>query len=197
MLAILAAVFVFAAAGLAESDETSAATEDNGKASGDDGNIHWETVGDTMTFTKREGKTSGDMKDYGKGDHPWNDAGYSNLVISEGITKIGKFAFYDCDFTTLTIASTVTHIGNGAFEECTNFTGSLVIPSGVTYLGEYAFKKCPITELTIPICLDEVIDDDHDNEVFCECKKIAKINFTVGFSGEGYSYTEDERNNTP
>ena len=136
------------------------------------------------------------MPDYSKGKHPWPDAGYANLVIADGITYIGKFAFYDCDFKTFNIPGTVTSIGNGAFEECEFMEGHLQL-NNVVNLGKYAFKNCKkLTELTIPISVDMVVDDDDDNEVFYHVWSLKKIHFLKG-TGKGHDYSNDERDNTP
>ena len=101
---------------------------------------------------------TGAMYDYGSDNNkaPWcslNPAPTS-LVLEEGITHIGNYAFYDCSgFTgSLTIPNSVTTIGNYAFYYCYGFTGSLTIPNSVTSIGNYAFENCYgfTGSLTIP-----------------------------------------------
>ena len=47
----------------------------------------------------------------------------TDLVIPEGVTNIGKYAFYNCDgLTSVTIPSSVTNIGFSAFSGCTGLT---------------------------------------------------------------------------
>lgn len=89
-----------------------------------------------------------------------------SLVIPEGVTKIGNYAFNGCGFTgtlslpesleiiedhafcnvefsgELKIPSKVSVISEGAFENCDFFTGDLVIPEGVTEIERYAFSNC-------------------------------------------------------
>lgn len=66
------------------------------------------------------------------------------LVISDGVTSIGDFAFDGCSgFTgTLTIPGSVTEIGTNAFMDCSGFTGTLTIPGRVTKIGINAFRSC-------------------------------------------------------
>ena len=75
-------------------------------SSGNDGNIHWEYKSSTHTITisKRPDAKSGQMKDYERDDWiwsesaPWLDTLYSakwcNVVVEEGVTYIGTYAFY-------------------------------------------------------------------------------------------------------
>lgn len=73
------------------------------------------------------------------------------LIIPEGVTYIGSYAFYNCRaLTSLEIPDGVTDIGDYAFFNCFSLT-SLKIPSSVTYIGERAFCNCaPLTSLNIP-----------------------------------------------
>ena len=70
------------------------------------------------------------MTDYSYGSHtpaPWRtySSFLKSLVIEEGITHIGEWAYY---FTgSLTIPSSVNSIGEYAFSDCRGFTGSLTI----------------------------------------------------------------------
>ena len=65
-----------------------------------------------------------------------------DLVIPDGVTSIGKWAFEYCEqLTSVSIPSSVKSIGEMAFYNCTSLT-SINIPNSVTSIGESAFQKC-------------------------------------------------------
>lgn len=66
-----------------------------------------------------------------------------DLVIPEGVTSIGSYAFSGrTGLTNITIPDSVTSIGQDAFEGCTGLT-SITIPNSVTSIGKKAFIHCP------------------------------------------------------
>ncbi|MBP3375184.1 MAG: leucine-rich repeat domain-containing protein [Clostridia bacterium] len=75
-----------------------------------------------------------------------NGEAITELVIPEGITEIGDYAFQNCSFVkSVVIPSTVRRIGNYAFSGCKSLE-SVTIPSNVTYIGECAFSGCESLE---------------------------------------------------
>jgi len=65
-----------------------------------------------------------------------------NLVIPDGVTSIGHWAFFNCSgLTTVTIPDSVTEIGDEAFYSCERLY-LVVLGSGVKYIGEEAFDDC-------------------------------------------------------
>lgn len=89
---------------------------------------------------------------------PWNSYRdkITSVVISEGITSIGTFAFYYCQYLkSVTIPTSVTSIGSSAFEMCGIL--SIQIPNSVTKIDYNAFNKCfLLTSLKIG---DEVLKE--------------------------------------
>ena len=74
----------------------------------------------------------------------------TELVIPDGVTSIGDYAFYYCSsLTSITIPDSVTSIGDSAFSGCSSLT-SITIPDSVTRIGENAFKDCKIINANIP-----------------------------------------------
>ena len=66
----------------------------------------------------------------------------TDLVIPDGVTTIGNYAFYYCSsLSSVTIPEGVTSIGSGAFNRCSGLS-SVTIPEGMTSIGSYAFDNC-------------------------------------------------------
>lgn len=120
-------------------------------------NLTWVYDYSTKTLTI---SGEGDMPNYSYskagGLAPWvNSTSISNgletVVISDGVTSIGEYAFYYCDrLKNAVIPGSVKTINEGAFYHCDALT-DVVIPSSVTSVEEDAFSYCNgITSITIP-----------------------------------------------
>ena len=95
----------------------------------------------------------GAMPDYSADTLPWLDycAEIKTVVIGEGITTVGRCAFYGCsNLTSVEIASTVTAIGEYAFYGCSSLE-EITIPASVTAIGKYAFRRAGLTEVNFEI----------------------------------------------
>lgn len=94
---------------------------------------------------------SGEMYDFGSRTAPW--ASYKNsvrsVIIGEGITSVGKCAFYECvNITSVSLPTTLVTIGAHAFYGCGSLD-DLTVPASVNAIGAYAFRKCgALTEVT-------------------------------------------------
>ena len=84
---------------------------------------------------------------------PWleYDSSIYKLVIEEGVTTIGNYAFYHCDgICNATLPNSLTAIGEQAFTGCTGLS-SLNIPAKVTAIGSHAFYKCTgLSKIVVP-----------------------------------------------
>ena len=80
------------------------------------GNCKWSFDGTTLTISG-----NGKMKDYTKGDPaPWKNVPFKQVIIEDGVTSIGNYAFYGCSgMTSVSIPDSVTSFGNYAFYGCT------------------------------------------------------------------------------
>lgn len=93
-----------------------------------------------------------------------------NLIIGDGVTKIGDFAFFYCSsLTNIEIPDSVTSIGACAFEGCKSLI-SITIGNSVTSIGDYAFKFCSSlkrvsfsTHTAVPTIQSGVFSDTHSD----------------------------------
>ena len=100
----------------------------------------------------------------------------TDLIIPDGATKIGSYAFYGYDLlTSVTIPYSVTSIGSYAFRNCTSLT-SVTIPDSVKSIGSEAFRYCTsLTSITIPDSVTSIGDD-----AFYNCNSLTSV--TIGNS---------------
>ena len=69
-----------------------------------------------------------------------------SIVMGEGVTQIGNWAFYQLDqVSAVSLPGSLTIIGRQAFAECEGIT-EIVIPDHVTSIGNQAFFECTSLE---------------------------------------------------
>ena len=122
-------------------------------AEGDGSNLTWTLDSDGLLTIRGTGA----MENYFSDDAPWTAQDVKTVVIDNGVTSIGGFAFDGChNLTNVTISDSVTEIREYAFSGCTALTG-ITIPSGVTSMN-CAFENCTaLTTVTLPDSVEEVI----------------------------------------
>ncbi len=93
------------------------------------------------------------------------------VVIGEGVTSIGDYAFYNCTaLTALTLPDSLLSIGKNAFQNCVGLS-RLTIPDQVTDIGSNAFYQCTgLKELTIGSNVIAIGD-----EAFCGCADLTAV----------------------
>ena len=137
--------------------------------SGTTGNLTWTISDGTLTISG-----TGAMPDYISYSTPWNSykSSIAAAVVSEGVTSIGRAAFYFCNsLTSVTIGSDVTSIGVGAFRGC-NILASVTIPGSVTSIRSLAFEYCnSLTSVTIPAGVTNI-----EEGAFAGCSALTAIN---------------------
>ena len=89
-----------------------------------------------------------------------------NVVIPEGVTKIGKEAFKENnDIKIVTIPDSVEVIGKSAFELCENLT-SVKFSKNLKIIESFAFSECTsLSDVTLPSSVEEIYP-----HAFFECK---------------------------
>ena len=139
---------ISASADETSADETGAETTTEPQVWIED-NLTWKLDADgTLTISG-----TGAMKNYDskKNRNPvYNNSNVKKVVIEDGVTRIGNYAFFYCrSLTSITIPDSVTSIGNWAFHGCP--LTSITIPDSVTSIGAMAFHSCSnLKSITIP-----------------------------------------------
>ncbi len=119
----------------------------------------------------------GDMPNhwsYVEGDEaPWHSrrSEITKLVVEEGITSIGFWAFYDCEaMTEVVLPESLRTIFGDAFYSCTSLK-SIKIPDGVTRIDGYAFWHCEsLTSIELPQTLTQLA-----SSMFAGCESLTTI----------------------
>ncbi|MCQ2112698.1 MAG: leucine-rich repeat protein [Bacteroidaceae bacterium] len=141
---------------------------------------YWTVIGNTLYILG-----TGAMPDYSLYPNvaPWLSQSnqIESIIIGEGITNIGKYAFWTCSSpTSITIPSTVTSIGEYAFWGCSRLT-SITIPASVRTIGKYAFQNCSSLERinfgSLDITFSYAEDGDYERHYpFKGCSALEIIN---------------------
>lgn len=94
-----------------------------------------------------------------------------NLIIPDGVTSIGSYAFRTLyNLTFITIPNSVTSIGDHAFESCTGVT-SVTLSDNIARIGASAFEYCnKITSVTIPNSIEYI-----GAKAFANCKNLLDV----------------------
>ncbi len=150
------------------------------------------SCGDNLTWTLDNNGTLtisgiGTMKNYAYSPSaPWGN-NIKTVVIEDGVTSIGDFAFHNClSLTSITIPDSVINIGDYAFYNCT-FLTSITIPDSVTNIGEYAFDRCSsLTSIIIP---DSVTSIGKSAFYKCDALTSVLIGDSVTYIGD-YAFSE-------
>ena len=127
---------------------------------------------------------------------PWYYKKINRVIIEEGVTSIGKYAFYRRITGNLVLPNSIETIEEHAFYGCDKLSGELVLPNNLKTIGEYAFSGCSglTGDLVLPAGLEKI-----DKNAFRECNgfkgklilpdSLKYIGFTAfedcsGFSGD-------------
>ena len=107
------------------------------------------------------------------GQKPWSASSVRKVIIEEGVTSIGEWAFYDCDnLTEVSIADSVTSIDEAVFYDCDSIR-NVTIPKGVTVIKENAFYGCDnLQNITFSRGLKKIMD-----LAFYGCGKVVGLAF--------------------
>ncbi len=113
-----------------------------------------------------------------KTNTPWYSYSSSikTVVISDGVTSIGSYAFAYCNsLTSITIPNSVTSIGDWAFANCTSLT-FVTIPNSVTSIGLGAFFGC---ESLIEVSIPETVTTIGAGGTFQKCMSLTTVHWNA------------------
>ncbi|MDR2918382.1 MAG: leucine-rich repeat domain-containing protein [Tannerella sp.] len=131
----------------------------------EDQGLSWKLEKNVLTISKT-GNGNGEMPPYVFGNNnnnaPWHNSknAITHLVIEEGVTSIGDYAFENYTaLTSVSIAGSVKKIGAYAFSSCTKLT-SIKLPEGLQTIGYRSFYFCSgLVTATIPNSLTTILDE--------------------------------------
>lgn len=123
--------------------------------------------GEDITWTLKDGvltlSGSGDMPDFSMDDTNYPEwfgetaDNITSVVIEEGITSIGEYAFYRCSgIESISIPSSAVDIGQYAFYGTS--PEEAVIPDGVVSIGAFAFDSDSLRKITLPDSIESISD---------------------------------------
>lgn len=123
---------------------------------------------------------SGAMPNYNSSSMPWYDVipYATEIIVSEGITSIGKYAFYKAENAkNIVLPNTLTTINERAFEYCSSVE-ELIIPDTVTSIGYGTFANMiKLKKVTVPA------STTYRSYCFDNDKTIEEVIITYGVDG--------------
>ena len=135
--------------------------------------LKWEYNEATKTLTISGEGSLPDFKGDSEDGGPWIHfkSQIENLVIQEGVTKIGNYAFaYLKNLVNVTLPKSLTSIAYGSFEYCSSLK-QVTIPNSVEVIGINAFLECEgMTSLTLSDGLKKI-----EEHAFKGCKKLTAV----------------------
>jgi len=139
---------------------------------------------------------AGKMKDFNssESDRPWegNKTLITNIVIDDGVTSIGNWAFRHCtNLTSVTIGKDVALIGNQAFGYCTKLTSLTLLPASPPELGsgDNTFLGVPSNAVDVYVLYENRVEysSNGPSEKPDWVKDVIKYIVTVTFDSQGGS----------
>ncbi len=174
--------------------------QDNVVASGECGSL-----GNNVSWSlNTDGEFSisghGTMRDYRSADSvPWASYGSGETAtdlrpqiltatVSEGVTNLGDYAFYDCEhLTAVHLPATVTSIGSSGsaysrvFYNCAALTDINLSETAATSIGNYAFNGCTaLASVTFPETLLSI-----GGRAFLNCTALTAVTIPASVTSVG------------
>lgn len=148
--------------------------------SGDGKNILWFPMGKEGEYTLPSTVTT-------VGDYAFRNCRIETFHFADGLTSIGKYAFYNSSVKEVSLPSTVKQIPTGLFQKCADLT-TVHLGKNTEMLGDYVFDGCPITNLYIsaptpPYCSNNTFASS-GNSIFSTCRVHVPKNRRIYYRGD-------------
>ena len=148
--------------------------------SGDGKNILWFPMGKEGEYTLPSTVTT-------VGDYAFRNCRIETFHFADGLTSIGKYAFYNSSVKEVSLPSTVKQIPTGLFQKCADLT-TVHLGKNTEMLGDYVFDGCPITDLYIsaptpPYCSNDTFASSGNN-IFSTCRVHVPKNRRIYYRGD-------------
>jgi len=114
------------------------------------------------------------------GAYAFAGSGLQSIVIPEGVTSMGDYAFYDCELKNIELPKGITNIPYCAFLQCNSLV-SITIPEGVKTIGTSAFSVCNnLTSIKLPNTLTSI-----GTNAFASCYDLTSIDIPSSVTNIG------------
>lgn len=148
--------------------------------SGDGKDILWFPMGKEGEYTLPSTVTT-------VGDYAFRNCRIETFHFADGLTSIGKYAFYNSSVKEVSLPSTVKQIPTGLFQKCADLT-TVHLGKNTEMLGDYVFDGCPITNLYIsaptpPYCSNNTFASS-GNSIFSTCRVHVPKNRRIYYRGD-------------
>lgn len=148
--------------------------------SGDGKSILWFPMGKKGEYTLPSTVTT-------VGDYAFRNCRIETFHFADGLTSIGKYAFYNSSVKEVSLPSTVKQIPTGLFQKCADLT-TVHLGKNTEMLGDYVFDGCPITNLYIsaptpPYCSNNTFASSGKN-IFSTCRVHVPKNRRIYYRGD-------------
>ena len=148
------------------SGNTRYCSKDGVLLSADGKSIVWFPMGKGGDYTLPSSVTS-------VGDYAFRDCCIEQFAFADGLTSIGKCAFYNSKVREVSLPSTLKQVPTGTFQKCAALT-TVRLGTDTELLGEYVFDGCPLTSLYIdaptpPVCSGKTFATSGAN-LFTSCR---------------------------
>ncbi len=148
--------------------------------SGDGKSILWFPMGKEGEYTLPSTVTT-------VGDYAFRNCRIETFHFADGLTSIGKYAFYNSSVKEVSLPSTVKQIPTGLFQKCADLT-TVHLGKNTEMLGDYVFDGCPITNLYIsaptpPYCSNSTFASSGKN-IFSTCRVHVPKNRRIYYRGD-------------